>query len=73
MLVLSRKYNEGAMVQLGDRIVEVVFLGSREGKGRIGFKADPDVLIHRQEVYESIQEREEEVNPLYGTIWGGAA
>jgi carbon storage regulator CsrA len=73
MLVFSRKYDEGAVIQLGDRIVEVVFLGNREGKGRIGFKADPDVLIHRQEVYEAIQKWEEEVNPLFGTIWGGAA
>ncbi len=72
MLVFSRKYNEGAMIQLGDRVVEVVFLGNREGKGRIGFKADPDVLIHRQEVYEAIQEREELLNPLHGTIWGAA-
>ena len=73
MLVFSRKYNEGAMIQIGDRIVEVVFLGNREGKGRIGFKADPDVAIHRQEVYEAIQEREEALNPLSGTIWSKAS
>jgi carbon storage regulator len=52
MLVLSRKTNESVMV---DDCLEVVVLEVRGDKVRLGFKASPDLPIHRREIYDQIQ------------------
>ena len=54
MLVLTRKVNEG--IHIGDNIyLRVVEVG--RGAVRIGIEAPGHVSIHRQEIYEKIQEQ----------------
>jgi carbon storage regulator len=51
MLVLSRQKDESIMV--GDS-VEVVIVGIRRGKVRLGVTAPKAIPVHRKEVYEAI-------------------
>lgn len=53
MLVLSRRSHES--IRIGDTIV-VTVLEVRGDHVRLGIDAPGDVQVHRQEVYESIQE-----------------
>ena len=53
MLVLSRK--PGESVHIGDGIVLTV-LEVRRGRAVLGVKAPHDVTIHREEVFQSVQE-----------------
>ena len=58
MLVLSRKSNESVVVGGTDRferLLKVTVLDIRNGSVRLGFEADADVPVHRQEVWERIQ------------------
>ncbi len=52
MLVLSRKPMQRIMI--GNDIVLTV-VDIRHDKVRLGFEAPPEVAIHREEVFESIQ------------------
>ena len=52
MLVLSRKKNESIVVNNDIRIVVVDVRGD---KVRLGVEAPRDVPVHRQEVFEAIQ------------------
>jgi carbon storage regulator len=57
MLVLTRKIQESVVVggSVGfQRILKVKVLGIRGEKVKLGFDVDPDVPVHRQEVYERI-------------------
>ena len=59
MLVLSRKRQESVMV--GDyaglgSAVRVTVLGIEQGRVRLGFEADANVFVHREEVWERIHE-----------------
>ncbi|MCA1947844.1 MAG: carbon storage regulator CsrA [Armatimonadetes bacterium] len=63
MLVLTRKVHQSIIV--GDDI-EIVVLDVRGEQVRLGIKAPKDVVVHRKEVYEQIQEenrRSAGVNP----------
>ena len=51
MLVLSRKENES--IRIGDNI-EIVVVGIRGDKVRLGIEAPKNVSVHRLEVYKSI-------------------
>ena len=51
MLVLSRK--PGQLIRIGSD-VEVVVLGIRGERVRVGLTAPSEVRIHRQEVFERI-------------------
>lgn len=53
MLVLTRKVNQSIVI--GDDI-EVVVLEVRGEQIRIGIKAPRDVVVHRKEIYDQIQE-----------------
>ena len=57
MLILTRKVNESLMV--GDDVI-VTVLGIKGGQIRIGINAPRDVEVHRQEVYEKIQNERRE-------------
>ena len=57
MLVLSRK--PGRVVMIGDHI-RVTVLGVREdGAVSLGIDAPREIPVHRDEVYERIQQRRE--------------
>jgi len=57
MLVLTRRAEEGnkSAIKIGADI-EVVIVEVRGEQVRIGISAPPDVTVHRQEVYQQIQE-----------------
>lgn len=50
MLSLSRKAGEKIVLTVGAIEIEVVYLGMRNGMGRIGIEAPKDVLIMREEL-----------------------
>jgi carbon storage regulator len=52
MLVLSRKTEESIVI--GDNI-KITIVRIAGDKVRIGIEAPPDVPVHRQEVYDAIQ------------------
>lgn len=56
MLVLSRMVDEKIMI--GDEI-EVVVVGIRAGKVRLGIKAPKDIQVHREEIYKAIHEKDD--------------
>lgn len=55
MLVLSRKKDE--VVTIGDNI-KVMIVDIRGDKVRLGIDAPKEITVHRQEVYEAIQNGE---------------
>ena len=57
MLVLSRKNQESVVVGGADgfhRLLRVKVLGIRGTNVRLGFEVDPEVPVHRSEVWERI-------------------
>lgn len=54
MLVLSRERDESFLI--GDSIL-VTVVEIRRDKVRIGIDAPPDIPVHRQEVYDAIRDR----------------
>ncbi len=55
MLILTRRVGETLMI--GDDVA-VTVLGVKGNQVRIGVKAPRDVAVHREEIYERIQEGE---------------
>lgn len=53
MLVLTRKINQSIVI--GDD-VEVVVLEVRGEQVRLGIRAPKQVVVHRKEIYEQIQD-----------------
>jgi carbon storage regulator len=53
MLILTRRVGESLMI--GDN-VNVTVLGIRGNQVRIGVDAPKDVAVHREEIYERIQQ-----------------
>ena len=57
MLVLSRKNRESVVIGGSDglhRLLKVTVLEIRGSNVKLGFEADPDVPVHRSEVWEKI-------------------
>ena len=57
MLVLSRKNRESVVVGGADgfhRLLKVTVLDIRGANVKLGFEVDPDVPVHRGEVWERI-------------------
>ena len=60
MLVLSRKSSESVVIGATDgvqRLCKVTVLGIRGLNVKLGFEVDPDVPVHRTEVWERIRAR----------------
>ncbi|MCR9184173.1 MAG: carbon storage regulator CsrA [Halieaceae bacterium] len=57
MLILTRRVGESLMV--GDDIT-ITVLGVKGNQVRIGVSAPKDVAVHREEIYNRIQEGDEE-------------
>ena len=58
MLVLSRKDQESVVVGGSDgfhRLLRVKVLEIRGTNVKLGFEVDPDVPVHRSEVWERVQ------------------
>ncbi len=58
MLVLSRKKNESIVIGEGLEI-QVVVIGIRGDKVRLGIESPKEVPVHSREVYDAIQREEE--------------
>lgn len=58
MLILSR--HEGESVIIADGAIKVTVVDIRGDKVRIGLEADPNIEIHRQEVWEAIQKEKQD-------------
>lgn len=56
MLVLSRHRDEGVTICIDGRFIKVCVIEIRGDKVRLGFEADKDVVIHRDEVWLAIEE-----------------
>ena len=54
MLVLTRRINE--VVMIGENI-KIFVLGINGQQIRLGFEAPKDVEIHREEIYDRIQQQ----------------
>jgi carbon storage regulator CsrA len=54
MLILSRKENEGIVINVGGTLVAIDVLSVRGDRIRLGFHADDHVKIHRRELLAAI-------------------
>jgi len=57
MLILTRQIGESIMI--GDDVI-ITVLGIRGEQVRIGIDAPGDVPVHREEIYDRIQQEESE-------------
>ena len=60
MLILTRRVGESLMI--GDE-VNVTVLGIRGNQVRIGVNAPKDVAVHREEIYDRIQQERTDDEP----------
>lgn len=56
MLILNRRVGERIVIGTGDRRVTITVLETRPNLVRIGIDAPKEVPVHRQEVYDAINE-----------------
>ena len=69
MLVLSRKSGESVVVGGADgfhRLLRVTVAGIQGAKVKLGFEVDPDVPVHRSEVWERINGNSQAKSPTGG-------
>jgi len=59
MLILTRKPNEAIMI---NDDIKVIFLGTNGRQIRLGFEAPKNIEIHRQEIFDKIQQQKADGN-----------
>lgn len=53
MLIMTRRIGEKIII--GDREIEFTVLGVKGNQVRLGFEADKDISIHREEIFNRIR------------------
>ncbi len=61
MLILTRKLGEN--IRIGDKI-RITILEIKGGQVKLGIDAPPQVSVHREEIYERIQEENRRASGL---------
>lgn len=59
MLVFTRKRNQRVTVEIGGILATVTVVEVRGDKVRLGFTGPDEVIFHRQEVYDAINQSNE--------------
>ena len=54
MLILTRRISESVII--GDNNVKITVLGVKGNQVRLGIDAPRDVSVHREEIYDRIQQ-----------------
>lgn len=63
MLVLTRKRGERVTLSggpLGDKRIDIFVTDVRDGRARLGFEADPEIIIRRDDIKRTTKEGDDE-------------
>ena len=64
MLVLTRKLGESITI---DKHIKVVIVQVKGKQVRLGIEAPRDMVVHRQEVYESVEQQNNDASQSWET------
>ena len=56
MLILTRRISEKLIIDTGREVIEIVPLGVNGSKVKLGVNAPREVEVHRDEIYDRIQQ-----------------
>src|SRR5262245_46397655 len=68
MLVLTRKKGEQVVIGTGELTIRVEVVEIAKGRIKLGISAPEDVTIHRQEVWQALNQWQIDTVPLSGSI-----
>lgn len=67
MLVLTRKKGEQVVIGTGELTIRVEVVEIGKGRIKLGISAPEDVTIHRQEVWQALNQWQIDTVPLSGS------